>query len=824
MFLRSDQKVQRKKGNMDLYILMLAIFMGVLIILGASYMNYKGVQDHIIAKEQQQLLTISKSVSRSIERFFTYQSENLKIITKNRSFQEQFRSYIQSNREKIKFNSLEDYYIIQKDNIDKIQLLNLEGKVIETYPKEEAAIHPNIYEDIQTVLDRKDSVINEVYFYKGKFYIQLLEPIFYDSKIEAILCTQIKLDKIYQQLVKPIQAGEKGYASVKNKDGILLMHPKKEDIGRNVMKARKAEFPDYDWSELEALVEKQRSGESGVGVYHSIWYQDQNRKRVKKFSAYSPARVGDQFWIITVSMDYLEMTQFVRNGTYKILAFNFIILLIFISGMFYIYKIKKDKRQLEKEASLLTKVNDLNKELEKDIEERKSLEKELIRNKEKYERLFNSGSDCTFVLNLDENNLPTEFLEANSKACRSLNYHKASLLKMSYLDISKDGNSEKFKNMVETLKKEKTMIFEDTLITSNGNFIPVEISAHLFQLEKQWKLILISRDITNKKIQEEALKRSEERFRKIIHQVASEISNVGTKNKKNLYSEEKNPNSYYSDVENKNRIALELEGINIKLQEMFQKEVDENKKKEALMIYQSRLAAMGEMIGNIAHQWRQPLSGLGLILSNIEDAYQYEELTEEYLTELMEKSRKLISRMSQTIDDFRYFFNPKSEEVLFSIKENIESTMEFLQEYIRLHQIQLNINVIEDGLIFGHANQYSQVIFNIVQNAMDALIEKRLYDRKIDINIYAQDLKQIVEIEDNGRGIHEEIINRVFEPHFTTKGKGKGTGLGLYMSKVIIEKNFHGKIKISNKKEGACVTMIIPRNGVDQDEKEKYFI
>ncbi|WP_243116535.1 sensor histidine kinase [Marinisporobacter balticus] len=807
-----------KKGNMDLYILMGAIFICVIMILSASYMNYKSVQDHIIAKEQQQLLTISKSISRSIERFFSYQSENLKIITKNRSFQEQFRNYMLSNGVDTRFNSLEDYYIIQKDNIDKIQLLSLEAKVIETYPDEELSTHPKINEDVQNVLTRKDAMISEVYFYNGQFYIKIFEPIFYDSKIEAILCTQISLDKIYQQFVKPIRVGEKGYASVKSKNGILLMHPKKEDIGKNVMKARREEFPDYDWYELEKLVQKQKNGESGVGIYHSIWYQDKNKKRVKKFSAYSPARLGAEFWIVTVSMDYLEMTQFIRYGTYKILAFNFIILLIFISGMFYIYKIKKDKRQLEKEASLSTKVNQLNKELEKDIEERKSLEKELIRNKEKYERLFNSGSDCTFVLNLDQNNLPTEFLEVNSKAYCSLHYDKAALLKMSYLDISKDSNAQKFKNMVESLKKDKMTIFEDTLITSHGKFIPVEISAHLFQLENQLKMILISRDITNKKIQEEALKRSEGRFRKIIHQVASEISNGLPQNQINIYHKEKNTSTYYSDVENKNRIALELEQINIKLEEMFQKEVDENKKKEALMIYQSRLAAMGEMIGNIAHQWRQPLSGLGLIFSNIEDAYQYEELTQEYLAQLMERAKKLINRMSQTIDDFRYFFNPKREEVCFSIRENIESTIDFLQEHLRLHQIQLNMHVIKDGFIFGHANQYSQVIFNIVQNAVDALIEKRLYDRTIDISINAHESVVNVEIEDNAKGMDEAIIGRVFEAHFTTKGKGKGTGLGLYMSKVIIEKNFHGKIYIDNRKEGVCISMIIPRNGADESE------
>lgn len=814
----------KKNENKDIYILMLAICACVIIILLASYKNYKSIQNNIIDKEQKQLLTISKSVSRSMENFFIYQSENLKIIAKNKSFQEQFRKYILTKNTDIEFNSLEDYYIIQSDNIDKIQLLSIDTKVIESYPKEEVSVYPEINEDMQSVLTRKDSVISKVKFYNGEFYIQVFEPIFYDSKIEAIISTQINLDKIYEQFVKPIRVGEKGYASVKNKDGVLLMHPKKEDIGKNVMDARKKEFPDYDWSELENSVQKQKNGESGVGIYHSIWYDDKIVKRVKKFSAYSPAIVGDEFWIITVSMDYLEMTKFIQKGTYKIIAFNIIILLIFTSGMFYIYKIKKDKRQLEKETGFLIKVNQLNKELEKDIEERKTLEKELIRNKKKYESLFNSGSDCTFVLNLDKNNLPTEFLEVNSKACQSLDYDKATLLEMSYLDISKDGNTEKFRNMVENFKKEQSMIFEDVLITSKGEFISVEISVHLFQLENELKMILISRDITNRKIQEETLKRSEERFRKIINQVASEISSVVPQSAMDLYHNEKNQNTYYSDEENKNRIALELEQINIKLEEMFKKEVDENKKKEASMIYQSRLAAMGEMIGNIAHQWRQPLSGLGLIFSNIEDAYQYEELTEEYLAQLIKKSEKLINRMSQTIDDFRYFFNPKSEENEFSIQKNIESTMEFLKDHLRLNEIQLNMNVIEDGLIYGHANQYSQVILNIIQNAMDALIENRLYNRKIDINIKVQGSKQIVEIEDNGNGIDEEFIQHVFEPHFTTKKKDKGTGLGLYMSKVIIEKNFYGKIHISNKKNGVCVLMIIPRNGVDKDGKAKHSV
>lgn len=807
-----------KKDTEDLLKLIFATVVVMGIILITSYINYEDIQGHIISKEQQQLLTISKSVSSSIERFFEYHSENLEIITKNKLFKEQFKKYMVSKKLKTKFDSLENYYIIQKDDIDRIQLLSTDFQVIDSYPKNDVSTYPYNSEDMARVLKVKSPIVSRIYSHNGQLYIRIYEPVYYNSKIEAIVCIKISLDKIYEKLVKAIRTGENGYASVKDQNGVLLMHPKKEDLGVNIMEARRQEFPDYDWSELDELVQEQMAGGSGVGVYHSFWYHDKERRRIKKFSAYSPARIDNQFWIVTVSMDYVEMTQFIRNRTYKILILNLIIILIFISCMFYIYKIKKGKRQLEKETKLLKQVNDLNKELEKDIEERKSLEKELIRSKKKYERLFNSGSDCTFVLNLDDNNLPTEFLEVNKKACISLEYNKATLLKKSYLDISVDGNKEKFKNIVKSLKSDKFIIFEDTLISSNGREIPVEVSAHLFNLERQLKLILIARDITNKKIQEEALKRSEKRFRKIINQVAAEISDEIDENNIDIYNVEKNPSNYHSEIENKNRIALELEEINIKLEKMFKKEVDENRKKEALMIYQSRLAAMGEMIGNIAHQWRQPLSCLGLIFANIEDAYYYEELTKEYLEDLVEKSQKLIRRMSQTIDDFRYFFNPKSEEKLFSVKENIELTVDFLYEKLKLNEISLNIHLIEDGMIYGHPNQYSQVIFNILQNSIDALIENRSSKRKIDIRIFKDGDNQIVEIEDNGKGVDKTIINHIFQQYFTTKSKGKGTGLGLYMSKVIIEKNFYGSIDIYNQNNGLCVSIIIPQNGVDKNE------
>ncbi|WP_176461899.1 ATP-binding protein [Anaeromicrobium sediminis] len=805
------KKIKRIKDIDKLMVGFLMVLLGVLL---QSYGNYIEVQRHVIEKEQQQLLTISKSISKSIELYFDYEVEKIKGMPKNISFRHEFNEYLKSDEEIKEFYSIDDYYMMRENEIEEIQVINNDFDIIKTYPTNKENLNTNIKRELYKVMARKTAFIGSEYMKDGNFYVRLYEPVLHESKVKLILSVEISLDKIYKKFVKPVKAGEKGYASVKNQNGVLLMHPKREDIGREVIKARKDEFPDYDWSELESIVEKQKKGESGVGIYHSIWYHDKEKNRIKKYSAYSPARIGDGFWIINLSMDYLEVSDFLSKKTYKNNVFSFVILLIFISFMIYIYKIKNDKKQLKIQADLSTQLNSLNKELEKDIEKRKLLEKELIKNKEKYESLFNSASDCIFVLNLDNEGLTTEFLEVNDKACTSLGYDKKQFSKMSYLDISNEGSDEKFMSMLQLLKQKRNIIFEDTLVTKDNGHIPVEISAHLFKLGNEYKIILNSRDMTNKKVQREALKRSEKRFRNIINKVATGIYDED----KDIFKENENPREFSSEEENKNRMALELEKINIELEKMFEKEVNENRRKEALMVYQSRLAAMGEMIGNIAHQWRQPLSGLGLIISNIEDAYYYNDLDEKSIRELSERGKKLILRMNQTIDDFRYFFNPKTEKITFSLKENIKNTIDFLQEHLRLHGINLTIDAKEDGMIDGHSNQYSQVIFNIVINSIDALVENRKEDRNINIEVYSEDNNHVVEIKDNGYGIQEDLLDKVFEAHFTKKNENKGTGLGLYMSKVIIEKNFNGKIKLFNIKEGLCVKITVPKSGVEDNE------
>jgi len=228
-----------------------------------------------------------------------------------------------------------------------------------------------------------------------------------------------------------------------------------------------------------------------------------------------------------------------------------------------------------------------------------------------------------------------------------------------------------------------------------------------------------------------------------------------------------------------------------------------------LMIYKSRLAAMGEMIANIAHQWRQPLSSLNLMIANIEDAYDHNDLNESYFREQIGNSQKIIQDMSTVIDDFRYFFNPKDEKKVFKLYDQIQSTLEMLNDRIKINEVNVQVNDHHDVELYGYGSQFSQVVLNIVNNSIDALKMKEA-DRSIIIDIDQIGNKNVLSIRDNGGGILSEQLPKLFDPYFTTKEKDAGTGIGLYMTKLIIERNFDGEIDVKNTQFGLEMKLIIP--------------
>jgi len=270
-------------------------------------------------------------------------------------------------------------------------------------------------------------------------------------------------------------------------------------------------------------------------------------------------------------------------------------------------------------------------------------------------------------------------------------------------------------------------------------------------------------------------------------------------------------NSFNEMAEKIEQLIKEEKILNNTLEEKIIVETSKQKEQEQLLIQQTRLAAMGEMIGNIAHQWRQPLNALGLVLQNLKFSYDIGELDEKMMDKSINKANILTQNMSKTIDDFRKFFKPNKAKEKFGINENVNKAIELVESTFEHHNIKLKKEFSSNELEFnGFPNEFSQVILNILTNAKDALLERNIENPEVIVQTKMENNNIFISIKDNAKGIDVDIINKIFEPYFTTKEEGKGTGIGLYMSKIIIENNMNGKIEVSNEENGANFTIKLP--------------
>ena len=248
--------------------------------------------------------------------------------------------------------------------------------------------------------------------------------------------------------------------------------------------------------------------------------------------------------------------------------------------------------------------------------------------------------------------------------------------------------------------------------------------------------------------------------------------------------------------------------LNQELDVRVHEEIQKNMEKDALLQRQSRLAGMGEMIGNIAHQWRQPLNSLGLILSDLEDSALYGECNLPYIKTAVGKSKKIIQKMSSTIDDFRYFFRAGKSMGIFSLKQVTDECINLVDASMKNSHINIVVRCGHDVTVNGYANEYSQAVMNILSNAKDAIVARKIDAGEIIIEIGEEGEFGVHSVTDNGGGIQPEVLPRIFEPHFTTKENG--VGIGLYMTLVTIEKNMKGRIKVENVEDGARFTVYLP--------------
>jgi len=223
-----------------------------------------------------------------------------------------------------------------------------------------------------------------------------------------------------------------------------------------------------------------------------------------------------------------------------------------------------------------------------------------------------------------------------------------------------------------------------------------------------------------------------------------------------------------------------------------------NQEKEKMLFQQSKMASMGEMLSNIAHQWRQPLAIISMCSNNMMLDVEMDEISSENLRRYSNDINKQTKHLSQTIDDFRNFFTPNKDKTTFTLKSSIDKTISLLSAVFKTHNIEV-IQKIEDIELTALENELTQAVLNIVKNAKDILVTKPEDERKLlFINIYKKDSSVCIEIKDNGGGVPDEIIDKVFEPYFTTKHKSLGTGIGLYMTESIITKHLQGEISVKN--------------------------
>lgn len=423
-----------------------------------------------------------------------------------------------------------------------------------------------------------------------------------------------------------------------------------------------------------------------------------------------------------------------------------------------IFLMRAEIRRKTKELTLK------NQELQKEIEERGKIQMELKESQEKYSTLFNTSYNPIAIIAEDGS-----IVDVNGEMVAQFGYERDEILQMFLEMLVTKDYLHKVKEIINKMTKTKKWSFDLDFVKSWGDVFNAEISASRLEISGQTYIQLVIMDVTSRKKASELLNRRQEY------------------------------------LENK-----------------VEQEVQRRRQNERLMMQQSKMAAMGQMMSAIAHQWRQPLNTIAIYIQDFEDSYKHGELDEKYLGELVGLSMNQINFMSKTIDDFKNFFRPDKDERVFEVCSETLSAVALLGVQLVRNNIKLQLNCHGNMILFedadnfkcqndkctfikGFPNEFKQVLLNLIQNARDAVEDSRTEpsEEKL-ITIGVEELETSVKIFvcDNGDGIPEDVAERIFEPYFTTKEEGRGTGVGLYMSKIIIEQNMKGMLYFENLNPG----------------------
>ena len=414
---------------------------------------------------------------------------------------------------------------------------------------------------------------------------------------------------------------------------------------------------------------------------------------------------------------------------------------------------------------VLDKHNKRLKHANDEIEEKNN---QIKKQKELFENLYNKSSDGVIIMR------KSHFSDVNESILKILKYKESELINKQIYEISpfKQPNKELSKTLSNKMIKK-------ALVEGVNSFEWIFIDAHNHHI---WvEIVLSSIEIENSNV---------------IHMVIRDISNRKT-------------------------LEQKLEDLNVNLEEKIRKEIKKNEINTQQLIQQSRHAQMGEMISMIAHQWRQPLAAISATTNNLLIKMFVSKTIDK---EVFENELKLITDYSQylssTIDDFRNFFMLNKKKDKFDLESNILKSLNIIKTSLEANNIKLIINFNEKISLYTYSNELQQVVLNILKNSEDILLEKNQENKIISLTTYTEGKDTaIIKIHDNGGGIKETILEKIFDPYFSTKNKKNGTGLGLYMSKIIINDHCDGNLRVINEKQGVSFLIELPIINKNKEEE-----
>lgn len=361
---RIRSKINGKKGAIEL-----VLYITLIVVLCAFiYITYNEYKKAVVERQQQQMLGISKAISRSIDVFVNDVTDSMRAVTLDEESMGDLSTADRNNAANVYKQKLKSYYDAEDNSIDVVYFLDENGNVISKYPEKSDNIDSKCKEDIDAAIRTKKSYIGKAYFNKEKdyFILNIYEPIFYENKFKGIMAVSINLNTIYNKLISPVKTGDKGYVMVKDEEGTIMMHPVKEQIGMDVIDTRKQVFPNLDYSELEVLIKNQLTGEEGTALYHSYWWGDNVLKKVLKLNSYTSVKLGSHFWIIAVTMSYDEIQGPINSFLAKSISIVLLITIIISVLISALFKVKKNKEELEKETKYLKMLNESSEKLRKE--------------------------------------------------------------------------------------------------------------------------------------------------------------------------------------------------------------------------------------------------------------------------------------------------------------------------------------------------------------------------------------------------------------------------------------------------------------------------